>query len=136
MILTYTEMCSYDTFIDRFRYLKLHGSVGVDTFGYDRYLNQTFYKSPEWRRFRNEIIARDLGCDLAHQDYTIMGPIVIHHLNPITKEDILKRSDFLMNPEYAVCVSPETHRAIHYGDESLLVAEPVIRYANDTCPWR
>lgn len=136
MILTYSDMMSYDRFIDRFRYLKLSGTIGEDTFGYDRYLNQAFYRSPEWKRFRNEIIVRDLGCDLAHPDYEIGGLIVIHHLNPITKKDILDRSDFLMNPEYAVCVSSDTHRAIHYGDESLLITEPIIRRPNDTCPWR
>lgn len=136
MILTYTNMMSYNSFIDRYRYLKLSGIIGEDTFGFDRYLNQMFYKSPEWRQFRNHIITRDLGCDLAHPDYEIGGPIIIHHLNPITKEDILERSDFLMNPEYAVCVSHNTHRAIHYGDESLLFIEPIIRRPNDTSPWR
>lgn len=136
MILTYTDMMSYDRFIDRFRYLKLQGVIGEDTFGFDRYLNQTFYRSAEWRRFRNEIITRDYGCDLAHPDYEIGGLIIIHHLNPIAKEDILNRSDFLMNPEYAVCVSSNTHQAIHYGDESLLITEPIVRRPNDTCPWR
>ena len=135
MILTYTDMMSYDSFIDRYGYLKLSGIIGEDTFGFDRYLNQTFYKSPEWRRFRNQIISRDLGCDLAHPDYEIRGLIIIHHLNPITKDDILERSDFLMNPEYAVCVSHNTHQAIHYGDESLLPEIFVERRPNDTCPW-
>lgn len=136
MIRTYTEMTSFNSFMDRFRYLKLSGIIGEDTFGFDRYLNQAFYKSQEWRRFRNQIILRDNGCDLACDGFEIGGMIIIHHLNPISKDDILQHSDFLMNPEYAVCVSFNTHNAIHYGDESLLVSEPVIRRPNDTCPWK
>lgn len=136
MIRTYTEMMSFDSFDDRFDYLNLSGQVGRDTFGYDRYLNQAFYKSAEWKRLRNEIILRDNGCDLAHPDYQIVGRIYIHHLNPVTKTDVLDRSDLLLNPEYLVCVSYDTHQAIHYGDKNLLQPDLIIRQPNDTCPWR
>lgn len=137
MIRTYSELVTIPTFIERFRYLSLSGRVGEDTFGYDRYLNQQLYKSPFWRQLRSRIITRDMGCDLAHPDFEIVGSITIHHLNPITKSDVLERSDFLLNPEFLVCVSDNTHRAIHYGDESLLMPiEPVVRAPNDTCPWR
>lgn len=137
MIRTYSELISIPTYIERFRYLKLSGRIGEDTFGYDRYLNQQLYKSPIWRRLRSQVITRDLGCDLAHPDFEIVGSIIIHHLNPITKSDVLERSDYLLNPEFLVCVSDNTHKAIHYGDESLLMDfEPVVRVPNDTCPWR
>lgn len=136
MIRTYTEMMSFDSFYDRFNYLNLSGQVGKDTFGYDRYLNQAFYKSAEWQRLRNEIILRDEGCDLAHPDYQIVGRVYIHHLNPVTKKDVLDRSDLLLNPEYLVCVSYDTHQAIHYGDENLLQPDLIIRRPDDTCPWR
>ena len=136
MTRTYTEMMSYDSFDDRFAYLRLDGRVGKDTFGYDRYLNQAFYKSAEWKRIRNEIILRDNGCDLAHPDYQIVGRVYIHHLNPVTKKDVLDRSSILLNPEYLVCVSYDTHQAIHYGDENLLQPDLVERKPNDTCPWR
>lgn len=137
MTRTYSELVSYQSFIDRFRYLKLDGVVGEDTFGFDRYLNQQFYRSADWKRIRCQIISRDMGCDLAHPDFEILGSVVIHHLNPITKSDLLERSDFLFNPEFLVCVSHNTHKAIHYGDESLLMDyEPIIRRPNDMCPWR
>ena len=136
MIRTYPEMMSFDSFYDRFNYLNLSGQVGKDTFGYDRYLNQAFYKSAEWQRLRNEIILRDEGCDLAHPDYQIVGRVYIHHLNPVTKKDVLDRSDLLLNPEYLVCVSYDTHQAIHYGDENLLQPDLIIRRPDDTCPWR
>jgi len=137
MTKTYSELVSYQSFIDRFRYLKLDGVVGEDTFGFDRYLNQQFYRSADWKRIRRQIISRDMGCDLAHPDFEILGSVVIHHLNPITKSDLLERSDFLFNPEFLVCVSHNTHKAIHYGDESLLMDyEPIIRRPNDMCPWR
>ena len=133
MTKTYSELVSYQSFIDRFRYLKLDGVVGEDTFGFNRYLNQQFYRSADWK----QIISRDMGCDLAHPDFEILGSVVIHHLNPITKSDLLERSDFLFNPEFLVCVSHNTHKAIHYGDESLLMDyEPIIRRPNDMCPWR
>ena len=137
MIKTYSELITLPTFHERFQYLKLSGNVGVDTFGYDRYLNQQFYKSAIWRRLRDQVILRDMGCDMAHPDFEIVGPIIVHHLNPITKSDVLEHSDYLLNPDFLVCVSDETHKAIHYGDESLLLnAEPVIRRPFDTCPWR
>lgn len=137
MIRTYSELIKLPTFFERFRYLKLSADVGVDTFGYDRYLNQQFYKSATWRQLRSQIITRDMGCDLAHPDFEIGGSIIVHHLNPITKSDVLEHSDYLLDPEFLVCVSDNTHKAIHYGDESLLLdTEPVIREPFDTCPWR
>lgn len=135
-ILTYSELCQFDTFEERYRYLRLNGSVGNATFGFDRWLNQRFYKDPEWIALRRDIIVRDLGCDLGMSDREICGPIMVHHMNPITKEDIIYRSEFLLNPEYLICCSDNTHKAIHYGDESLLVLAPIVRSRNDTCPWR
>lgn len=135
-ILTYSELCQFDTFEERYRYLRLNGSVGNATFGFDRWLNQRFYKDPEWIALRRDIIIRDLGCDLGMSDREICGPIMVHHMNPITKEDIIYRSEFLLNPEYLICCSDNTHKAIHYGDESLLVLAPIVRSRNDTCPWR
>lgn len=136
-IRTYSELIAFPTFIERFRYLKLDGIIGEETFGFDRYINQKFYKSDEWLALRDQIIVRDLGCDLGIQGHDIVGQrIIIHHMNPITKEDILYRSDFLLNPEYLICTIDNTHKAIHYGDESLLISAPVERSKNDTCPWR
>lgn len=135
-IRTYTELCRFRTFEERFEYLKLNGQVGEDTFGFDRYLNQIFYKNPEWRILRNEIIVRDLGCDLGIEGREIHGIIIIHHMNPITKEDILNASDFLLNPNYLITVSKNTHDAIHYGSSEILIKDPIIRTANDTCPWK
>jgi hypothetical protein len=136
MIRTYSELMSLPTFEERYQYLRIGGKVGEDTFGFDRYLNQIFYKSDEWKSVRNEIIVRDCGCDLGMSDREIFGRIYIHHMNPITKEDILSRSDYLLNPEYLICTSKLTHDAIHYGDESLLITAPVERRKNDTCPWK
>lgn len=134
---TYTELMKLPTFKERYEYLKLDGKVGEDTFGYDRYLNQIFYTSDEWRRLRNEIIVRDKGCDLGHPDHEICGhTIFIHHMNPITKKDIMDRSDLLLNPEYLITTIKPTHDAIHYGSEMNLQTEPVIRTKNDTCPWK
>lgn len=136
-IRTYSELIAFPTFIERFRYLKLDGIIGEETFGFDRYINQKFYKSDEWLALRDQIIVRDLGCDLGIQGHDIVGQrIIIHHMNPITKEDILYRSNFLLNPEYLICTIDNTHKAIHYGDESLLISAPVERSKNDTCPWR
>lgn len=135
-IRTYSELILLPTFEERFRYLNLHGKVGEDTFGHDRYLNQLFYTSDEWRKIRRDVIIRDNGCDLGIWDREIQGLITIHHLNPITVDDILNRSEFLLNPEYLICVSDITHKAIHYGDESLLITAPIERRPNDTCPWR
>ena len=135
-IRTYSELITIPTFEERFEYLQLKGSVGKDTFGYDRYLNQVLYRSPEWKRLRNQIIIRDDGCDLACDGYDVYGKVLIHHLNPITVEDVLARSRKVFDPDNLVCVSHSTHNAIHYGDVDLLVTGPIIRTKNDTCPWR
>ena len=137
-IRTYSELIKLPTFKERYEYLKIGGTVGEDTFGFDRYLNQTLYKTKEWRNTRNYVITRDRGCDLAALDHEIMDEkIIIHHMNPITKEDIINKSEFLFNPEYLITTVLNTHNAIHYGDDSFLyVEEPVVRTKNDTCPWR
>ena len=135
-IRTYSELIILPTFKERYEYLRLGGRVGEDTFGFDRYLNQAFYKSEEWRSIRDHVITRDNGCDLGMEGHEIFGKILIHHMNPIRKEDIINRSDILLNPEYLICTIKNTHDAIHYGDESLLVIAPVERRKNDTCPWR
>lgn len=135
-IKTYSELISLPTFEERFRYLQLKGSVGKDTFGFDRYLNQNFYRSAAWKRVRDQVIIRDNGCDLGMEDRLIYGKVLIHHMNPINVRDILDLTEFLLNPEYLICVSHATHNAIHYGDENLLIKEPVIRTKNDTCLWK
>lgn len=136
-IKTYSELITLPTFEERYRYLRLGGSIGRETFGFDRYLNQMFYRSSEWKTFRRDIIVRDLGCDLGIEDREIRGMIIIHHLNPIDPKDIVNRNiEVLLNPENAICVSLSTHNAIHYGDESLLTIAPIERSKNDTCPWR
>lgn len=135
-IKTYSELITIPTFEERFEYLQLKSSVGKDTFGYDRHLNQVLYRSPEWKRLRNQIIIRDCGCDLACEGYDIHSKVLIHHLNPITVEDVLARSRKVFDPDNLVCVSHNTHNAIHYGDVDLLVTGPIIRTKNDTCPWR
>lgn len=136
MIRTYSELITLPTFEERYRYLRLRGRVGEETFGFDRYLNQLFYRSDEWRKIRDEVIIRDGGCDLGVEGYEIYDRILIHHMNPITKDDILRRSDMLLNPEYLICTVKRTHDAIHYGDEGLLIQAPTERTKNDTCPWR
>ena len=133
---TYSELILLPTFEQRFEYLRLDGRVGEDTFGFDRYLNQLFYRSYEWRKIRDHVIVRDNACDLAIEGYDIYGKILIHHMNPITARDIENRTDLLLNPEYLICVTHDTHNAIHYGDENLLIKGPVIRTKNDTCPWK
>lgn len=133
---TYSELNQLKTFEERYEYLKLDGQVGVDTFGFDRYLNQVFYKSPEWRSVRDEVIVRDNGCDLGIEGREIHTKILVHHMNPISKEDILERSDILLNPEYLITTVKRTHDAIHYGDADTLIKDPIERSANDTCPWR
>lgn len=135
-IRTYSELITLPTFEERYRYLRLGGRVGEDTFGFDRYLNQIFYRSEEWRAIRDEVIIRDGGCDLGIADREIFGKILVHHMNPIRQEDILRRSKFLLDPEYLICTVKNTHDAIHYGDESLLILPPVERTKYDTCPWR
>ena len=134
---TYSELKQLETFEERYEYLKLGGKVGEDTFGFDRCLNQIFYKSKEWESIRNEVILRDNGCDLGIPDREIRGDrILVHHMNPITKEDILNRSDILLNPEYLITTVKSTHDAIHYGNSELPSQKPVVRSKNDTCPWR
>ena len=136
-IRTYSELIWIPTFEERFEYLKLRGNVGVETFGYDRFLNQNFYKSSIWRKIRHEVILRDMGCDLACEGHEIYGKVIIHHMNPITKDDIEESSIYLMNPEYLICVSHDTHQAIHYGDRNLLKEREFIeRKPYDTCPWK
>lgn len=136
IIRTYSELIKLPTFEERFQYLKLDGEVGVETFGFDRYLNQAFYSSDEWKSIRNQVIIRDNGCDLGIEGREIYKRIIIHHMNPITKEDLLYRTEYLLNPEYMICTMKNTHDAIHYGDENLLFKDPIERKPNDTCPWR
>lgn len=134
---TYSELITLRTFEERYGYLKLGGRVGEETFGFDRYLNQIFYKSPEWKSVRDFVIVRDHGCDLACPDREILGSrILVHHMNPISVDDILSRSQFLLDPEYLITTVKNTHDAIHYGDENLLFTGPIERTKNDTCPWR
>ena len=134
---TYSELITLPTFEERYRYLRLNGRVGEDTFGFDRYINQEFYqRSQDWKKIRDHVIIRDLGCDLGIEGREIKGRILVHHMNPITKEDILRRTDYLLDPEFLICTMKNTHDAIHYGDENLLIKDPVIRRPNDTCPWR
>lgn len=135
-IKTYSELITLPTFIERYRYLRLGGLVGEETFGFDRWLNQRFYKDPEWLAIRNHVIIRDNGCDLGIPGREIHSRILIHHINPITKEDILRRSKYLLDPEYLICTIKNTHDAIHYGNEDLLITDPIMRSRNDTCPWR
>lgn len=135
-IKTYSELISLPTFKDRFEYLKIGGVIGAETFGYDRYLNQILYRSEEWRKFRREIIIRDDGKDLACEDYEVGLRAIVHHINPITVEDVLNRDPKIFDPENVITTSLNTHNAIHYGDESLLILEPIERSMNDTCPWK
>lgn len=135
-IKTYSELILLPTFEERFKYLKLNGRVGDDTFGFDRYINQKFYRSAEWKRIRDYIIIRDNGCDLAVDGYEIHGRILIHHINPITISDIKFSTEYLMNPDYLICVTHSTHNAIHYGDEKQIITGPIVRTKNDTCPWK
>lgn len=136
MIRSYSELMKLKTFEERFNYLKLDGVVGRATFGSHRYLNQALYNSDEWEVFRNKIIARDLGCDLGCEGYDIYKYATVHHINPITKEDILNRDPKIFDPENVITTSSQTHRAIHYSDESILITMPKERSKNDTCPWR
>lgn len=135
-IRTYSELITIPTFEERYKYLKIGGKVGEETFGFERYLNQEFYKSTEWKSIRRQVIVRDLGCDLGIEGREIHGKIIVHHMNPITIDDIIEASDFLLNLEYLICTLKSTHDAIHYGDESLLIKAPVERMKNDTCPWK
>lgn len=135
-IRTYSELSQLATFEERYRYLRLGGHVGKETFGFDRWINQMFYKDPEWLKVRDIVIMRDNGCDLGIEGREIYSRIIVHHMNPITKADILDRSKFLLDPEYLICTVKNTHDAIHYGDENLLITLPMERSPNDTCPWR
>lgn len=133
----YSELITIPTLEGRFEYCRLDGTVGKETFGYDRYLNQQFYTSYEYRKFRRQIIIRDMGCDLGVEGFPINGLIILHHINPISPDDILGRNvEILLDPENAICVGLRTHNAIHYGDSSLLITAPIERKRNDTCPWR
>lgn len=136
-IRTYSELSKLKTFRERYEYLKLDGIVGEETFGFDRYINQMFYKSEEWKRIRNYVITRDNGCDLGIPDRKIIDSVIlVHHMNPITKEDIINKNEILLDPEYLITTIKPTHDAIHYGDESLLAEDLIIRSKNDTCPWK
>ena len=134
-IKTYSELILLPTFEERFEYLRLDGKVGEDTFGFDRYLNQLFYQSQEWKKIRDYVIIRDNACDLGVEGYDIYSKVLIHHMNPITARDIEKRTDLLLDPEYLISTTHNTHNAIHYGDENLIVKAPITRTKNDTCPW-
>lgn len=134
---TYSELITLPTFEERFEYLKLSGSVGEETFGFDRYFNQKLYSSPEWKRVRREVIIRDNGCDLGIPDREIFGKILVHHMNPMCLEDIEEHNPDIFNPEYLISTTKETHDAIHYGDNSILLSNELVeRKPNDTCPWR
>lgn len=134
-IKTYSELIQLKTFEERFYYLKLNGSVGEETFGFDRYLNQVLYRSQRWKSIRNRIIVRDNACDLGVEGFEVPGRIIVHHMNPLLIKDIVQETEFLLDPEYLICVSHNTHNAIHYGDESLLITAPIERLPNDTCLW-
>lgn len=136
-IKTYSELITIPTFKERFKYLQLEGRVGADTFGFDRHLNQMLYqRNPRWRKARDKVIIRDNGCDLGVEGFEIYGKIIVHHMNPITMDDILKDRDWIYDPEFLICTTHNTHNAIHYGNENLLVTAPTVRTPNDTCPWR
>lgn len=137
IIRTYSELISLPTFEERFEYLRLGGRVGQDTFGFDRYMNQMFYqRSQEWKNVRDYVIVRDTGCDLAMVGHEIYGKILVHHMNPLVVDDIIHSTDNLLDPEFLICTSLETHNAIHYGDITKLAIAPVVRKKNDTCPWK
>lgn len=137
IIRTYSELITLPTFEERYRYLRLGGKVGEMTFGYDRYLNQKFYRTdPDWLAVRDHVIVRDNGCDLGILGREINTNIIVHHMNALTREDIIRRTKYLLDPEYLICTVHNTHEAIHYGDENLLIKVPVARRPNDTCPWR
>lgn len=135
-IRSYSELITLPTFEERFRYLKLGGKVGADTFGSDRIFNQQFYTSREWRTIRHKVIARDLGCDLGIEGHELYSRLVIHHMNPMTLDDLDRNPEILLDPEYLITTSHDTHNAIHYGDEGLIVTAPIERRKNDTCPWK
>ena len=133
---TYSELILLPTFEERFEYLKLDSIVGESTFGFERYLNQNFYHSHEWKQIRRDVILRDNGCDLGVEGYDIFGPIIVHHMNPVTSNDIVLATKELMNPEFLISTRLETHNALHFGDISLLNNKPIERRPGDTCPWK
>lgn len=136
-IRTYSELMTLPTFEERFEYLRLNGQVGADTFGFDRHLNQMLYqRSPRWKKSRDKVIIRDNGCDLAMEGHEIFGKIIVHHMNPITLDDVLNDRDWIYDPEFLICTIHNTHNAIHYGDKKQLVIAPTVRLPNDTCPWK
>lgn len=135
-IKTYHTLSRLNTFEERFEYLKLSGGVGKETFGFDRYLNQTFYRSIDWKRVRDYVIIRDNGCDLGIQGREIRNRVLIHHMNPINADDIVQATKFLLDPNYLITTTHDTHNAVHYGDIGLLLIKPIERTANDTCPWK
>lgn len=135
-IRTYSELITLPTFEERFKYLKLNGKVGEETFGFDRYLNQIFYKSYAWLKVRDSVIIRDCGCDLGISGREIYGKILVHHMNPIEDKDLINKNDIILDQEYLICTTKNTHDAIHYGDTDLLFTDPIIRSKNDTCPWK
>lgn len=133
----YSELIKFHTFEERFNYLKLDGRVGEDTFGFDRHLNQMLYqRNPKWKAARDAVIIRDNGCDLGIEGHEIHGKILVHHMNPITLDDVINDSDWIYDPEYLISTVHSTHNAIHYGDIDLLATKPVVRTQNDTCPWK
>ena len=136
MTRTYDELSQLKTFDERFQYLKLDGVIGEDLFGYMRQLNQAFYTSSLWKNVRNQIIIRDDGCDLGIPGHTIFGKLLVHHLNPLTKEDLINHSSRLVDPNNLITVSFDTHQAITYGDVALIQRDPIERSENDTCPWK
>lgn len=136
MIRTYRELLKLKTFMERYEYLRLGSTIGESTFGFDRYLNQLLYNSKRWKKTRDDIIIRDNGCDLGLEDYEIHSRIIVHHMNPITIDDVEFDRDILYDPEGLICTSNNTHNAVHFGDESLLPKPLVERRPNDTCPWR
>lgn len=137
-IKTYSELITLPTFKERFDYLKLNGVVGEETFGFDRYINQRFYRRPEWKTIRRKVILRDNGCDLGCEDRVIPdgARIIIHHMNPMAVKDIVNHQDWILNPEFLICTMKQTHDAIHYGDETLLYGDPIDRMPGDTCLWK
>ncbi|MBR0544014.1 MAG: hypothetical protein IIW98_06120 [Bacteroidaceae bacterium] len=133
----YSELITLPTFEERYNYLKLGGRVGADTFGFDRHLNQMLYqRNSKWKNARDKVIIRDNGCDLGMEGHEIHGKVIVHHMNPITIDDILNDRDWIYDPEFLISTVHNTHNAIHYGDEKMIVTAPTIRTRNDTCPWK
>jgi hypothetical protein len=134
-IRSYKELRRIETFEERFEYLSLKGIVGESTFGFDRWINQRFYRSHEWKRVRSEVILRDLGCDLGIPGYEIFTGLLVHHMNPLSSENIANFDDWIIDSNYLITTSLQTHNAIHYGDESLLPRGPIVRQPGDTKLW-